>query len=80
LSDSKTITIDARVAWGLAATIAAAALSAAVAIWHERDSRIERDVEQIQAERKQTLDRYLESKDRQDELLEALTRRLEADQ
>ena len=56
--------------WAGLGTLAGLLLLGGVAVWHERDSRIEASVEQIQAERQATLQKYLESKEKSQAAIE----------
>jgi CHASE3 domain sensor protein len=76
---SKTVQVDSRVLWSLLISLLSTLIAVAVVVWHERDSRIEADIAQIQEERNRTLNKYLESKDSQDKLLKALTEKILAD-
>ena len=73
---SKTIVVDSKTLWGLLGSLLFILGTIVAWVWHERDSRIESNIAQIQEERNRTLTKYLESKDEQTTLLKALTAKL----
>jgi hypothetical protein len=79
------VTISSEKLWVGLGSLAALVVAGFIAVWHERDTRLETEVEQIQMERQKTLEKYLETKDaskgtveKRTDFYEELVHRLEA--
>ena len=54
------VTISSEKLWVGIGTLVAVVAAGGIAVWHERDSRMEKDIDEIQANRTRILESYLE--------------------